>query len=1119
MALTEEQRRAITESGNIIVSAAAGAGKTMVLTERVFRLVTEGTSIDRLLILTFTHAAADEMKTRIAQRLSGAAASESDPRRRRYFRAQAQLCASANISTIHAFCAKVVFRHFFCVGLTPSSKTLDKTESDVLRREARETLLESLALERPEQYRALVAAFNGERALIDALDTLDHFLSAEPDPDAWLNRTEAALTDRDAFRSLLHAEWEQDKSALLLAADAVSDARTRLSPAFEKSRAVLEQLHKAARAALAAPDRDAYGAALCAAKSGNLSYDGMDEAQKKALSAVKSHLNKCMKTQAERYRRTEDDLFSEQLEGCEVLKTLFALVREFRAAFSELKRQRAGVDFNDLEHFTIEILKDERIAAEYRDRFRYIIVDEYQDSNRVQEEILLRIAQPNNLFFVGDVKQSIYRFRKAEPNLFLEKCRLFSGGNGTRIDLRKNFRSSEAVIGAVNRVFETILKAPIAAIEYDEAARLTRGSSDAGGAVAFHIFDKSADVEFAYGEDGDAQADGAQDDAEAEKRREAEAASDAEIEARFAAQCILDRLAQPVFDAKAQASRAARYGDFAVLLRKNKNTDVWVRTFTAMGIPCYAELSGGYFEAIEVQLILNLLRVLDNRRQDIPLLAVMRSPFFGFTDEDLIRLRLPNKKRPWLDCLLAARETDARVDKMLTLLERWRALGRRVSMEELLDTIYEETALCERMGALPGGARRVQNLDALTERARAFDAAGLGGVHGFLRFMDDAQKASDIGAPQTVTANVVRIMTIHKSKGLEFPIVLLGGLGERFSTLDVRADLLLDTRIGAGLKYLDRNGVKRNTYSYGIVRAAVADASWQEELRVLYVAMTRAKSELYLFGSMARAREAIDTLPTPSLGVVRKANSFLQLLLLSLNGYVRFRVHPRTVTAADAPTQLFKTLPPAEAEQVQMLKERLSWRYPFPSLSDLPIKTSVTALAKEALAPFEEPVFAEEDAKTLGTLTHAVLQRLPLRPLDDDALQKEIEAVGSVPKAYADAVRWFLRTPLYCRLLASERVEREWSFVRPVPANRLFDTDRTDPVLLQGVIDTCFFEDGAWVLLDYKTDRVTGDPAAHAERHRTQIELYADAVEALTGLPVREAYVVLLNARAAVKMR
>lgn len=1097
MIFSERQKAAIDAVGNVIVSAAAGAGKTSVLTERVFRLIREGIPIDRMLILTFTRAAAAEMKTRIAGRLEAAAREAKDDAELRYLRSQAQLCASANISTIHAFCSKVVSRHFYRVGLTPSSKTMDETESAILRREVREKLLSDFAMQQPEVYRDLVGGFNGENALIGMMDKLYGFLSAEPDPAAWLEKAEASLQDPEAFRSILEVELALDQNDLLRSLTQLEDQRNALPLSCEKAFAVLDDILLRGRGALLQDTRDGYLCALRAIPNGTLAFPkDFPVPARKPVKEAKSNTIKVVSGQIKRYSVSLDDLLLTQKDGARLISRLFLLVRAYLAAYSEEKRQRAVLDFSDLEHMTIEILKDEQIAAEYRDRFLHVIVDEYQDSNRVQEAILSRICRRDNLFFVGDVKQSIYGFRKAEPRLFLEKCKAFTGSAGTRINLMENYRSSRNVIDAVNTVFGTIMRGEIAEIEYDDDAKLYHKSKDDGGNVECHIFERKT----------------ASDE---------ESIEDAEAEARFIAAHLSDRMRQPIFDPEAGGTRKPEYKDFAILLRARTYASVYAEALAFAGIPCYAQMSGGYFDAIEVQLVLNVLRVLDNRRQDIPLLSVLRSPFFDYTDEELVALRTAQKKGNLLDCLLKAKDEDEHVRQTLARFDEWKRLSRRVSMEQLLDAILDSVHFRERMGALPGGEQRVMNLNALTERARAFDLSGSGGIHGFLVLMDNAAAAADVGASQSVTANVVRIMTVHKSKGLEFPVVYLADLGRSFNHRDETDSLLLNERYGAGLKYLDGDGVKQETYSRHLIRQLISNASWSEELRVLYVGMTRAKTELYLLGCVTKAEEKLNELPNPNLSNLRSADNAMRLLMLSLNGSkdVSLTIHSKAEVLEPAESGQNLVLPPADPMDLDLLKHSLTWSYPYPSKTRIPTKTTVTDLEEHVLDPFYElSFFDESSAARIGSRVHSILEHLPQGSVSTEDLDRMIRDRGGLPDAHRAALLWYISTELHARSIRSSRVEREWSFVLSVPADRLFETDQTDPVLLQGIIDACFIEDGAWILLDYKTDHVEGDPAEHAERHRRQITLYAEALRSLTKIPVREAYIVLLNAKTAVRM-
>ena len=1093
--LTPQQWDAIRKNGNMIVSASAGAGKTTVLSMRVARLVSEGVPIENMLILTFTRAAAGEMKARIAKQLRKAAEGKTGDTAA-YFRRQTAAVANAHISTIDAFCAKIVFRHFFRVGLTPSVRTLDGLESEIMKTEARNAAMDAFAAEEREEYGRLILAMEGEETLHKALGSVAFFLSSLPAPDEWLAAQERAVDDPNAVRVQAEYAFRRGKDQIRAQIEAVRYETDRLSRDCEKVFSAIDFILSRVNGALLADSREAYAAALSAAAEGcpSLSFPkGYTKEDKKPLGDAKSALLKLCRQEAEFCSKPLDELFSEDRAAAPVLKAFFRLLHRYLDLYREAKRQKNAVDFNDLEHMAIEILKDDEIAAEYRDKFETIIVDEYQDSNRLQETILNRIARPGRLFFVGDVKQSIYRFRMAEPSLFLEKCDSFRGEHGIRIDLGHNFRTGKCVIDTVNHVFETIMRQPIAGIEYDDRAKLRQGKTTLpAGRAELHLIERESDPD------------------------EEETVESAEAEARLAAKLIRARFEQPITDGDRE--RPCRYSDFVVLLRKRGNVPVWTQTLVEEGIPCYAESIGGYFDAIEVKLMMSLLKVLDNLRQDIPLAAVLRSPLFGFSDALLAKLRAGRKREALVDTLLAARDEEPRVDAFFRTVERYRKLSHRIPLSELIERVLDETHYREMVGALTGGDQRMQNLEALIRAAAACEATGVSGIHGFIKYMANAEKTSkiEVGSASALTANVVRIMTVHASKGLEVPFVIYGETGGRFSNEDQKNRVQTDSVLGFGLKYTDECGVVTETLARRNVSAAIGDASWAEELRVLYVGMTRAKQDLYLIGSVKNIPETLDALKPPMLLNIRKCRSALDLLLLSLNGVLTPVQHRKSeLTGSGTKPVSTELLHPREEERAA-LKEQFAWRYPHPVVDTLPDKTSVTGLMRSDAPDFAEPAFETGyDVLSEGSAVHRALEYLPLR--DEERLRVYLESLSEVSPLHANAIRAFTKSPLFLRMAASERVEREWNFLCPFPANRLLPESKSDgSILLQGVIDACFIEDGAWVLLDYKTDRVDGDPEEHAKKHAHQVALYAEALEKLSGLPVKAKYIVLLGANAEV---
>lgn len=1157
---TEAQQRAIDARGNVIVSAAAGAGKTAVLTERLTQLVAAGTPVDRLLVLTFTRAAATEMKQRMEKRLRTAAAEAGDPEQQAYLRAQAGALGRAYISTVHAFCARVLRRHGHLLDLPPSVRVLDELETPVVVGRVRDALLTRLGAEEDADYRTLLAAFGGEDAAWAAVQQVAAFLQSQPEPARFLDDAARRYDDPQWMARTLQAVTDEARAALRAAVQALERARDALPPDWAGAIGTLDDELLQLRGVLLQTEYDAYRAGLLAFERGRLTFPrGTAEADKAPAQAARKAVKACVDAQRAQFFRPAAEERALLFRTGGVVRALCAVVRQYEAAFAAEKRRLGAVDYADLEHMALKLLRMDAVAAEYRERFCYIAVDEYQDSNRVQEALLEAVRREDNLFFVGDVKQSIYRFRQAEPALFLEKLARFDGAHGTRIDLTSNFRSAPDVLESVNDVFRAILTPETGELAYDARAALVPGRAGLSGGTELHLVERAlAGAPEEEPEEDAPEEDAQQDGAGAGADEPLEDLLDAEVEARLVARRIRALMAGgTVPDRETGQARPLRYGDFAVLLRVRTHAAHFAATLAQEGIPSYAQLSGGYFDSVEVLLALNLLRVVDNRRQDIPLLSVLRATGAGdgaFSGAELARIRAAHPDGTFFDALEAmaaaagAAEAGAgaalarRCAAFLARVAAWRAESRLVPVEALLARLYDETGLYAEMGALVGGAERQANLDALLARARAFEAGPERGVAAFLRFMDHSKEGNaDLGAAQAVGADVVRILTIHRSKGLEFPVVFLCELGRRFRLDGQREDLLLHAAGGIGLRWID-GGVKRDTAARRALQQRLRREQLAEEMRVLYVGMTRAEHRLVLVGSWKNAARLLAQAEAhPTAAQVLACTAPLQWALMGTRAHCDTRLHAREPLLAAAPAA--GRAAPLEApgrEAAEALAHRLAWRYPFSAAAALPAKAAVSDLARRmgaaAAEPpaFDPPAFlpagapeaaAELTAAERGTAVHAVLAGLPLAPMAEADVRAHVEALvraGRLTAAQAaavpcDALSWLTRTPLYARMAASARVERELPFSHAVPAAALFGAEAgAEPVLLQGVIDCCFLTDAGWVLVDYKTDRVPpGEPAARqAAAHAPQLRLYAGALAELTGLPVAERLVVLLSARA-----
>lgn len=1176
---TEAQQRAIDARGNVIVSAAAGAGKTAVLTERLTQLVAAGTPVDRLLVLTFTRAAATEMKQRMEKRLRTAAAEAGDPEKQAYLRAQAGALGRAYISTVHAFCARVLRRHGHLLDLPPSVRVLDELETPVVVGRVRDALLTRLGAEEDADYRTLLAAFGGEDAAWAAVQQVAAFLQSQPEPARFLDDAARRYDDPQWMARTLQAVTDEARAALCAAVQTLERARDALPPDWAGAIGTLDDELLQLRGVLLQTEYDAYRAGLLAFERGRLTFPrGTAEADKAPAQAARKAVKACVDAQRAQFFRPAAEERALLLGTGGVVRALRAVVLQYEAAFAAEKRRLGAVDYADLEHMALKLLQMDAVAAEYRERFCYIAVDEYQDSNRVQEALLEAVRREDNLFFVGDVKQSIYRFRQAEPALFLEKLARFDGAHGTRIDLTSNFRSAPDVLESVNDVFRAILTPETGELAYDARAALVPGRAGLSGGTELHLIERA----LAGAPEEEPEEDAQQGGAGAGADEPLEDLLDAEVEARLVARRIRALMAGgTVPDRETGQARPLRYGDFAVLLRTRTHAAHFAATLAQEGIPSYAQLSGGYFDSVEVLLALNLLRVVDNRRQDIPLLSVLRATGAGdgaFSGAELARIRAAHPDGTFFDALEAmaagAAEAGAGAERaeparagekfgadeageageaadaalarrcaaFLARVAAWRAESRLVPVEALLARLYDETGLYAEMGALVGGAERQANLDALLARARAFEAGPERGVAAFLRFMDHSKEGNaDLGAAQAVGADVVRILTIHRSKGLEFPVVFLCELGRRFRLDGQREDLLLHAAGGIGLRWID-GGVKRDTAARRALQQRLRREQLAEEMRVLYVGMTRAEHRLVLVGSWKNAARLLAQAEAhPTAAQVLACTAPLQWALMGTRAHCDTRLHAREPLLAAAPAS--GRAAPLEApgrEAAEALARRLAWRYPFSAAAALPAKAAVSDLARRmgaaAAEPpaFDPPAFlpagAPEAAAALtaaerGTAVHAVLAALPLVPMAEADVRAHVEALvraGRLSAAQAaavpcDALSWLTRTPLYARMAASARVERELPFSHAVPAAALFGAAAgAEPVLLQGVIDCCFLTDAGWVLVDYKTDRVPpGEPAARqAAAHAPQLRLYAGALAQLTGLPVAERLVVLLSARA-----
>ncbi len=1175
---TQQQQDAITDRGHsLIVCAAAGSGKTAVLVERIVQLVKEGCPVDRMLIVTFTNAAAGEMRLRIGSALEQAA------RERPELGEQVMALSRASISTLHRFCGNLLREHFQALGIDPAFRIGDEQECGVLAQQAMEDALYACYEVGSADFMAADACFAQEE-LAALAQSLHSFIMTRPDPWAWLNgAAEAcgcgadALAGGAAVRLLLHEAQEQLEQLIADARDTLALCRGENGPAHyadacAQDVALLDELLDAARRGyepLRAALSEASYTALGRKKKGE-SFDEdiaeqvkrRREGMKKAVVSLKGLLCVSLEDAAADMAMTQAPL-----------RGLCELVRTFDALYAAAKRQRGLLDFDDLEHGALDALEHSEVREALSAQYRYVFIDEYQDSSAIQEAIVGSFAREDGLFLVGDVKQSIYRFRQAEPSLFLARAARYDREEETkarRIDLQRNFRSRANVLHGVNAVFARIMRGDVTEIEYDAREALIPGleAREDDPPLELHLIwrgeDEQQEADAQPEEDGEDTQDGGEDELSAREL------ASVEREALIAAQRIRALVGTPFYDAKAGGERPLCYRDMAVLMRVARGSaSLAADVLQAEGIPVFCDAGEGYFDIPEIRAMMALLTTVSNGAQDEALLASLRGPALGLTDSELasIRMHVPDTKVPYHEAVRRYREEndDALSEKLRTFearLSRWRLCARHQGVDRLIERIYAETGFLAKAGALPGGAARQANLHLLVSRARAFMRAQGGSLHAFLRYAarlragGDSMSASAIGESE----DVVRIMTTHKSKGLEFPVVFVLGMGRKMSTRSLGGPLLLHAELGAGLSCVDTQlHSERDTLLRRAIRVRMMREQLSEEIRILYVAMTRARERLILVGDTGCAQMPALWTRGNQAGSLRAMRTGLDMVCPMLvqagasctireeeviAGESRWRVFAHRGGAATekeprSDEAVMRML--AQLDAAPLTDDRLAALMDFtPQDARRAVrKTSVSAvirdekraaqaeadelLAAKATEIMRLPRFMQEAQMTgaqIGTAFHRMMRMLDLSALRESRdMASELEAQrarmiadGVVTQAEGGAVPTrmllsFFASPLGVRVMASQRVEREWAFTfrRTAPDGRL--------QLVQGVIDCCFMEDGQWVLIDYKTDSPR-DVQAVLDKHRPQLDVYADALLRITRMPVRERVLYLVRAGA-----
>ena len=1237
----------------LLVAAAAGSGKTAVLVERIITRLKDmenPLSVQELMVVTFTKAAAAEMSARIGVALAKAMESTDDKALQARLERQLNLLPSAHISTLHSFCQWVIRSYFYKLDIPPTARIGNEAEMALLKQEVLENLLKEAYEHNTYGIFDLSDFFSDDKSdagLQDKVLSLYEFAMSQSNPDGWMRHAVEpykAAQEQDLRDTLWgRAMWDDQQAEIDRIADRIEQMEPLLeSPVGPKKWDKVYQEQLAALAQLKGAQTwsdmvdvcrnlDTFTKTSFTSLGKALEKGEVDGALADEFKSLGSQNKDSLKGMKNGLFHIDESVLQQQFKDqYPLIHNLVELTIAFHKAYDEAKKEQGIMDFSDLEHLCLALLVEpgteddpqpSEVALELQDTFKEIMVDEYQDTNGVQETIINLISRVDNRFYVGDVKQAIYSFRMADSSLFMNKYNTYGLMNDAverRIDLAKNFRSHENILTTTNFIFYQIMTQEAAELDYGEKESLIPGriveeapSDWVGGAVELHLLDTS-DTNRSDETDGDSETAG--DEPENNER-----------ELDFIIQKIKELHASKKQVQNADGSfRQIQWRDFAVLRRSLAG---WgTRAVAAMrqaGIPAVVNERDGYFEAQEIQLLLSLLQIIDNPEQDLPMAAVLHSGLVGLDANELGALRLTGDESLWsVMPLYAEQAQDERLLQFIAHIERWRTLSRRHGVADLLWDIYETLDYVNYVGAMPNGLVRRANVMALYERAKGFESSGFRGLFRFLRFVESLRDSNqDMAVANVVTEadDVVRLMTIHKSKGLEFPVVFLSGVQKKFNTMDFNSPLLVDKNGGIGLKgYYPDIRVSYPSMPWLYCKSIKSDAMKAEEQRILYVALTRARDKLFLTGYInkeikkekgvgAHIKHAALT-QTQALGanLIKAGNSYLHWLLIAfarhLDGgaplrnvielegetnfdlldrqcQVKVEIHDGSLYGdldykADVDETTINTVRVLgkvnDVELPEEIVQRFAFTYPnlvaakttakisvselkrrfaerdaeavsatdvsmqqkpviscdiiedttgenaildtsIPTISGTELADSVFGRKPLAIAAADEVVTGAQ----WGTLMHEAMQWLPVKKYTQKSMTDMLDSLQAEGK-FSDEERsllsdrslfGFFNSDLGQRLIASKRVERELPFSMLFDGNRVYpDVENGERLFLQGIIDTVFVEDDQWVLVDYKTDRVkSGDELIR--RYKIQMDLYKEALERLTNMPVKASYI------------
>ena len=1241
---TDEQKEAIYNKGkNILVAAAAGSGKTAVLVERIInKIINEKINIDNLLVVTFTNAAASEMRERILNAIYKILDDEENPKDEEtinHLLKQITLLNMAEICTIDSFCLDVIRNNFFEIEISPNFRIADTAEIELLKQEVLEKLFEEKYESEDEDFEKLIKTFTSykdDTPLKDLILKIYTYIESNPFPLKWLEDKVENFNIKDINEDFSKNEFgkillneikeeledgikklQSEVKRLSLDSELVSCKQIILSD-ISQLQELLENIDNWDRAYNLAQNIDFIRWSV----SKKITNPEVDKAKAIRDSVKKNYNDKKEKIFISNSEESNLDL----QEMYQVLVKLKSLIIDFDKEFKKAKKEKNIVDFSDIEHLALEILLKEEngkfipteVAKKYQEKFVEIAIDEYQDSNLVQEYILTSVSKGNNIFMVGDVKQSIYKFRQAMPDLFLEKYEKYELNKinselemkkidkeikleehqeaidsnslqkesdflkGQKIKLFKNFRSRENVLDFTNYIFQNIMSKNLGEIDYTKEEYLNPGANykENDLIAEIDIIDciENKNEQLLNNLDT-SEVDFIENEKQEDSPEDEEKVEDIELEARFVAQKIKELIQNKfkVYDVKKEEFRDIKYKDIVILLRSTKNkANIFEKELIKQNINVYTDSSNQYLDSYEISIIMDLLKIIDNPYQDLPLVHVMLSCIGMFTDDDLLEIRLAEKNADFYTALLksklsVSKELKEKIETFLDKIDNWRKKNSYLELDELIWTIYEDTGFLNYVALMPNGEFRVQNLKSLFERAKKYQEASFNGLFNFINFMEKVKLGSgDLGAAKIISENedVVRIMSIHKSKGLEFPVVFLSSSGSLFNMMDLNKDILLHQNLGIGVKYIDYDKqIKYDTLSKLALREKLLEENISEEMRILYVALTRAKEKIYITGikkdyekESQKMQELIDIYKKEDGKInpilIKKYKNYLDWIILCYKYNEEYaktimKIHvlkkqdisgnlkQETNENIDIIQFLEEGSKNISQEEIDVLKKKIEFEYKYKDLIDIPSKESVTNIvskvkehyakenetsSQENLEEFPKPKFlagTEEEIITAakkGTLIHLCFKNLDFNKeyemQDVKDLIEDLRVRGIITLKEAEAINpniilKFTKSKIFEQLKTAKEYHKEEPFYINIPANEVVEIKSDENILVQGVIDLYYIDkDDNLILLDYKTDFIKErEEQVLINRHKAQLMLYKEALENGLNRKVNKIYI------------